>query len=68
MAATGALEAFNYLKNGKLEKFSDQQLVDCSGAYGNYGCQGGWMGFAFHYTIIHGVTLESNYPYNPEYQ
>jgi cathepsin L len=39
-SATGALEGIHFINTGKLESFSEQQLVSCSTA--NYGCNGGW--------------------------
>ena len=39
-SATGALEGIHQINPGKLESFSEQQLVSCSTA--NYGCNGGW--------------------------
>jgi C1A family cysteine protease len=43
---------------------SEQQLVDCSGAFGNLGCNGGYVEEAWNY-IIHngGVDTEHCYPY-----
>jgi len=44
-SSTGALEGEHFLQTGKLERFSEQQLVDCatqSAGFGNYGCGGGW--------------------------
>ena len=44
-------------------EFSEQQLVDCSTSYGNKGCQGGELEYAFNYLLDKGVNLEKKYPY-----
>lgn len=43
---------------------SEQQLVSCSGPYGNYACNGGMFSGAWNYIIAAG-GLENNtaYPY-----
>lgn len=61
-STTGALEALSKSK-GSLQSFSEQQLVDCSGSYGNKGCSGGLMNSAFNYVKDKGITTESSYPY-----
>lgn len=42
---------------------STQQLVDCSGAYYNYGCGGGWQFRAFNYIKAKKITTNAVYPY-----
>ena len=43
---------------------SEQQLVDCSGHFGNFGCDGGLPSHSFEYIQwAGGITTESQYPY-----
>eukprot|EP00825_Cyclidium_porcatum_P037131 TRINITY_DN403_c0_g1_i1.p1 TRINITY_DN403_c0_g1~~TRINITY_DN403_c0_g1_i1.p1 ORF type:complete len:313 (+),score=66.65 TRINITY_DN403_c0_g1_i1:272-1210(+) len=63
-STTGNLEGVNFLFGSKvMTTYSEQQLVDCSGAYGNQGCEGGWMDYAFQYVEAKGITTEAKYPY-----
>merc|ERR1712151_602049 len=62
-SAISSTETANWVKTGTLTSFSEQQLVDCAGAYGNLGCNGGLMDSAFEYIQAHGIDTEAAYPY-----
>ena len=44
-AAAAAVESAYWIKNKTSIILSPQQLVDCSSKYGNYGCDGGIVGY-----------------------
>lgn len=43
---------------------SPQQLISCSSAYGNGGCDGGWYYYAWNYLQNYNLETEAAYPYS----
>ncbi|XP_049881076.1 procathepsin L-like isoform X2 [Pectinophora gossypiella] len=63
-AAIAAVESRTFLKTGRLVPLSEQNLIDCSGKYGNSGCQGGQTRKAYVYIEGNkGIDTEKSYPY-----
>jgi len=66
-SAVANIEGVNALVNGKLDEFSEQQIVDCDTAGEDQGCNGGLMDNAFQYVIsAGGLESESDYEYVAE--
>jgi len=70
-SAVGALEGAHFLATGKLERLSEQQVVDCDSECDpsyydvcDSGCMGGLMNNVFNYVRkAGGLVSESEYPY-----
>lgn len=61
-SAIGNVEGQHQIKTGKLESYSEQELIDCDTV--DNGCGGGYMDDAFKaIESLGGVELESDYPY-----
>ncbi|XP_063707481.1 putative cysteine proteinase CG12163 isoform X2 [Culicoides brevitarsis] len=62
-SAVGNIEGQHAIKYGKLESYSEQELVDCDNT--DHGCGGGYMDDAFKaIENLGGIELESEYPYS----
>jgi len=63
-STVGCMEAHYLIKYNQFRNFSEQQLVDCAGAFDNHGCKGGLPSHAFEYIkYAGGLTTEDKYPY-----
>jgi hypothetical protein len=57
------LQSVTALNTGSLPAYSMQQLIDCSSSFGNLGCNGGVVQWAFDYVIQNGIELYATYPF-----
>jgi len=62
-STTGAVEGLSAKKNGAIGSYAEQQLVDCTTSYGNFGCGGGWVQSAYKYVLDKGIAKEEDYKY-----
>lgn len=66
-SVTGNIEGLHAIKTGKLEAYSEQELLDCDTT--DNACNGGYMDDAFKaIEKIGGLELESEYPYKAKKQ
>jgi len=66
-STTGSVEGCHKIAGASLVGLSEQNLMDCSTAQGNQGCDGGLMTQAMDYIIKNGgIDTESTYPYTAE--
>lgn len=59
-----SIEGANAIKTSTLTQFSEEQLVQCSKGFGNGGCSGGFMEYAFKYAERYPLCTETEYPYD----
>lgn len=62
-SAKGAVEGERFLTTGVLPNLSAQQLVDCAGAFGSQGCNGGYPEDGLRYIERYGSASAASYPY-----
>ena len=60
-SAIDAIEGDSFLKTGKMEGLSAQQILDCD--HTSWGCHGGLYTNAFEYAIENPIMSATDYPY-----
>lgn len=62
-STTGSMESAHLIATGTPILLSEQQLIDCSISYGNNGCSGGLVEYAYNYAKHVPIETEEEYPY-----
>ncbi|KAF1742748.1 hypothetical protein MXB_3552 [Myxobolus squamalis] len=62
-STVGAIESQFAIHTGVLPNLSEQEIVDCSWKYWNYGCYGGFPQSVYKYCIRNGLSTSDAYPY-----
>ena len=62
-SANASTESAHAIFYSTLPNLSEQQLVSCSGSFGNQGCNGGWYYYAWDYNVKTPLASETTYPY-----
>jgi C1A family cysteine protease len=62
-STTGPIEEHYAIKYNRSVVLAEQQLVDCSWAYGNNGCNGGLYANGYAYVKQFGLMTNESYPY-----
>lgn len=57
-SAIGGIEAISVIFYKTQQEYSAQQVVDCSGSFGNSGCNGGTMENSFNYITKVGIFIK----------
>lgn len=64
-AANGVIETNQMIRNGDYVDLSEQQILECSQDFGNYGCNGGFYWNAFEYAQQFPLFRRTDYNYDP---
>ncbi|CAG9322043.1 unnamed protein product [Blepharisma stoltei] len=62
-STASGVESIWFISGHPLISLSEQQMVDCAGPWGNYGCYGGNIVYSYPYVVQKGLTTGAAYPY-----
>ncbi|KII69928.1 Digestive cysteine proteinase 3 [Thelohanellus kitauei] len=57
----GAIESHYAIKKGYLPLLSEQEIIDCTDRFGNYGCYGGWAVNVFEFSMSRGLVIRDRW-------